>query len=336
MQTITHSSKNIHFIFDEFESVYALTSEKHDKLVTPVFDESFEELFRLFKEYGNVEYSPSLANKRFIPLNTGAKTKDTIIICISGGKDSFATILHYLKQGYKIYLYHLRGINFTYKDEYKTVQNLANRLDLPLTIEDIKLTGKQDWVEHPMKNMIIANMALQYGIRNNITTNIAFGNFSTSSLNLDPFDVCGGDCKEMWKAYEHIIQKVLPNFTIYTPLENFQDTINALLEKPEYLPYVQSCIGPYRYREYLHNRNEQRYGIQLPDHRCGSCWKCCLEYCVFCDNDIYEYNEAYYKHCLDILRRTLYTETGIKYDLQAVWQHYFFYDKNRSKFLLTY
>ena len=97
MQTITHSSKNIHSLFDEFESVYALTSERHDKLITPIFDDSFEELFNLFKEYGNVEYSPSLANKRFIPLNTGVKTKDTIIICISGGKDSFATILHYLK-----------------------------------------------------------------------------------------------------------------------------------------------------------------------------------------------------------------------------------------------
>lgn len=334
MQTITHEIKNIHSLFDEIENAYVLTSERRDKLVSPVYDESFEELFELFKEYGNVEYSPALCKKHFIPLDTAFSDEKTIIICVSGGKDSLATILHYLKQDYKIYLYHLKGINFTYKDEYKVVEELAERLKLPLIEEDVKLTGKQEWIEHPMKNMIIASMALQWGIRNKVTTQIAFGNFNTSSLKLDPFDVCAGDCKEMWSAYEKIIHRVLRDFSIQSPLTNFQDTIDAILQKPEYLEHTQSCIGPYRYREYLKTNNEKKYNIKLLPHRCGSCWKCCLEYCVFCDNDIFEYNEEYYKHCMRILRSTLYKETGIKYNLDETWKHYFFYDRSKSKWVV--
>ena len=143
MQTITHEIKNIHSIFDEIENAYALTSERRDKLVSPVYDESFEELFELFKEYGNVEYSPALCKKHFIPLDTAFSDEKTIIICVSGGKDSLATILRFLEGGYKVYLYHLKGINFTYKDEYKVVEELAEKLKLPLIEEDVKLTGKQ-------------------------------------------------------------------------------------------------------------------------------------------------------------------------------------------------
>ena len=331
MQTITHNAKNIHSIFDEIERAYVLTSEKRDKLVTPVFDESFEMLFELFKDYGNVEYSPALSKKHFIPLDTAFSDEKTIIICVSGGKDSLATILHYLKSDYKIYLYHLKGINFTYKDEYKVVEELAQKLNLPLFEEEIKLSGKQEWVEHPMKNMIIASMALQYGIRSKLTTNIAFGNFNTSTLDSDPFDVCAGDCKEMWEAYEKIIHRVLHNFSIQSPLVNFQDTIDSILKHSQYLEHTQSCIGPYRYREYLRTNNEKKYQITLPPHRCGSCWKCCLEYCVFCDNDIYEYNTSYYQHCLRILQSTLYKETGMKYNIDETWNHYFFYGKEKSK-----
>lgn len=333
MQLIEHSYKNIHQVFDEIETVYVMTSEKHcaQSLIKPVFDNCFKHLFSLFSEYGKVDYKCTYSNKPFTRLKLTHEDDKTIIICISGGKDSLATVFHYKELGYKIYLYHLKGINFTYKDEYKAVEQLADKLGLPLIFEGIKLSGKQEWIEHPMKNMLIANGALQYGIRNNITTNIAFGNFSTSSLESDPFDVCGGDCAEMWEAYETIIRRVIPQFKIKTPLTNFQDTINTLLKHSEYLELVQSCIGPYRYREYLKTNNEKKYNIKLLPHRCGSCWKCCLEYCVFCDNDILDFNEAYYWHCLKVLQTTLFKETGIKYNIDETWEHYFFYSQEKSK-----
>lgn len=330
MQTIIHSQPNIHPIFDEFDRVYSLTSNKTNKSLVPyVFSPSFKSIFDVFYTYGNVSYTKSYVKRDYKPIDI-SKNENTVVVCVSGGKDSIATVLYFRKRGYNIIMYHLRGINYTYKDEYKAVQILADKLHLPLVIEDVTLKGKQDWVEHPLKNMIIANMALQYAIRNKLGKRIAFGNFSSSSLNCDPFEVCGGDCAEMWEVYTKIIRGVIPRFNVLTPLENFQDTIDLLLYKPKLLPYIQSCIGAYRYREKLRKYNQQKYNIELPEHRCGSCWKCCLEYCVFCDKGVYEYNEKYYLHCLSILQGTLNKETGMKNSLYDVFNHYFFYSLSKS------
>lgn len=333
MQTIVHKYKNIHPIFDQFDRLYALTSVKQNRntLLSQVFHTSFASLIELFHTYGKTNYQVNLTGCHVGKL-TAAKRKKVITVCFSGGKDSLATALYYEKKGYVVFLYHLHGINKTYKDEDKAAKQLAQKAELPLHIEDITLTGNQDWVEHPMKNMIIANQALQWSITQGYGTDIAFGNFSTSTLLEDPFDVCGGDCREMWQAYEEIIDNIIPGFHIHTPLENFQSTIDILLEHKDLIHYTQSCIGPYRYREYLRTNNMSKYKIQLPAHRCGSCWKCCLEYIIFCDNDVYEYNEKYYKHCLKILQNTLYKETHRKYNLDETWEHYVFYDKNKSKY----
>lgn len=335
MQRVAEHPTYISPLFSEFDRAYALTSERtqRNSLFAQVFDYSFKELFDLFDEYGDAEYHVGYSAFKNVVKIPFPKARKTIIICCSGGKDSLATILHYKKKRYRVILYHLKGINLTYKDEWKSVEKIAEVLKLPLVTEEIKLVGRQEWVEHPMKNMILANMALQYGIKNNLTTKIAFGNFSTSSLDSDPFEVCGGDCAEMWDVYQNIMRRLIPDFRIFTPLHNFQDTIDALLEKPDLLKYTQSCIGAYRYREYLHKNNEEKYNIQLPPHNCGSCWKCCLEYCVFCDNGVYEYNEEYYKHCLDILRKTLRRENGEKYSINEVFDHYFFYSREKSKYL---
>ena len=334
MQTVTHEQPNIHPLFTEIEKAYAVTSvKKHEgRLVPFVFDYSFVQTFSMFEQYGHTEYDVRYTKYPQKAVKLPAKRKKTIIICCSGGKDSVASILHYKQAKYKIYLYHLKGINLTYKDEFKAVERIGKLLDIPVIFEEVKLNGKQEWVEHPLKNWIIANCALQYGIREGITTNIAFGNFNTSTLQDDPFEVCGGDCQEMWECYERIIQKIVPDFHVQIPFANFQDTIDCFVQNPELLPYAQSCIGPYRYREYLKKKNEKTYNIQLNEHRCGSCWKCCLEYCVVCDKGIYEYNEGYYEHCLEILRRTLQREKHHRYNFEKTWDHYFFYGKEQSKY----
>lgn len=334
MQTIEHSLHNIHPIFDDIEQLYRITSERSysdNALVKYEYNDAFRALLRAFEEYGGINYRVSLKKSKYERIRT-PRRKKTVLLCYSGGKDSTATALWYKEHGYKVYLYHVKGINLTYKDEWKTVEKLAEKLDMPLIIENVKLKGKQEWIEHPMKNMIVANMALQYGIKNKLTAQVAFGNFSSSSLDTDPFDVCGGDCREMWEAYNEIIQTVIPSFEMHTPLTNMQDTLDILMKHKDIAVLCQSCIGPYRYRDYLGKNNRLKYKLDLPEHRCFSCWKCCLEYIVYADNDIYEYNEEMYKHCLQILKKTIKTEQGITVKLDDVWEHYFFYSKDRSKY----
>ena len=337
MQTITHIQPNLNPLFTEFEYLYAITSERHNvqnQLIPPAISNIFIPLLHLFQDYGNAEYHVKFHEYHVNKIKLEKYSKKNIIVCFSGGKDSLATALYYMQKKYDVHLYHLKGINKTYKDEYLTAKKLAEMLGLPLYTDEIQLKGEQEWTEHPLKNMILANMALQYGIRTGIGTNIAFGNFYTSTLEEDPFDVCGGDCKEMWQEYNKVIQYIIPGFEVCTPLQNFQTTIDILCKYPEYISYTQSCIGPYRYREYLHKNNQIKYNIELPEHRCGSCWKCCLEYIIFCDKGIYDYNEAYYNHCIDILQTTLYKETGIKYNKNDTFNHYIFYDRSQSKWVV--
>ena len=138
------------------------------------------------------------------------KDKKSIIVCFSSGKDSIATVKHYMEQGYKVYLYHLRRINPPLYDEYIQAQELADYWNIPIFVDTVKLSGNHEYVEHPMKNYIIANGALQYGIREGITTSIAFGNYRTSSLQYDNFEFCGGDDIEMWDIYNSIISTIIP------------------------------------------------------------------------------------------------------------------------------
>ena len=210
MQIIKHPQPNIHTVFDEFEKLYAITSIKQsdNRLLPYVFNEVFESIFDLFSDYGDINYTVSYKKGKYKRVRR-VNRKNRMIVCFSGGKDSTATALYWVEQGYEVYLYHLKGINKTYKDEWKSAEVVAEKLNLPLIIEEIELQGNQDWVEHPLKNMIVANMALQYGIRNKITCNISFGNFSSSTLDSDPFEVCGGDCKELWDVYKDIMCNII-------------------------------------------------------------------------------------------------------------------------------
>lgn len=334
MQLIKHEKDNLYQLFTEFDNVYTHTSSrKKHYLVEPVFDPVFQDLFNMFKSYG---YSFNITYKdKELKVPKVSKTKGkNIIVCFSGGKDSIATVKYYQQRGYNVYLYHMKGINYTYKDEYLMAEKASAFLQVPLYIDTVNLKGNHDYIEHPMKNMIIANGALQYGIRENIGTEIAFGNYTTSTLRDDNFEICGGDDCEMWELYENIISKYIPNFKIHRVLENLNDTLKTFVENPELIPYAQSCIGPYRYKQYLRKNNQEKYHIQLPESHCGSCWKCCLEYCVFTDKGILEYNPEYYKHCMVILQKTLRMETKQKCNFEDVWNHYFFYDKCESNFWL--
>ena len=338
MQVIKHSSdfEYIDPLFKAIDTLYAFTSvrEQNSPLFSSVFSGLFCPVFNLFTVYGNCHYKYEVEPYRGKNgLNLGTYDPKNIIVCISGGKDSFATAYHYKKTGWNVYLYHVKGLNQTYKDEHLAAKRVADYLQLPLIQEEVSYSGSHEWTEHPLKNWIFGYMAINWGIRNGIGYKIATGNFKTSSLRVDPFDVCGGDCREMWEAFEKVVQSIIPDFKVYQPNKNYQTALNLLVKDPEALKVVQSCIGPYRYREYLHKNNSKKYGIELLPHRCGSCWKCCAEYIYFTDHNVLEYNEGFYQHCLEVLCETKKKETGIKLEPLEIWDEYMLYPISKSKHL---
>ena len=329
MQKIIHTDyKNVHPIMDEIERFYSLSSVRKDESLLPLqLDTSFSELVSLFDIYGGVHYNVEFVDKQYKKLSLPQYDKKNIIVCFSGGKDSTSVALHYKKLGYNVYLYHVTGLNKTYYNEHVCAEAIAKELGLPLQIEDVSYKGVHEWVEHPIKNMVLANLALSYGIRENISTKIAVGNFYTSSLIDDNFEVCAGDDVEMWHAYEHIISRIIPKFKIYIANRNYQTAYNTFLQHPSLMTKTISCLTPNRFRELFRKRTHNKYNVALWDNRCGCCWKCASEYIWCADHNLQEYNADYYQHCLEVLANTATKETGLKYYPDTVWYRYFFYNK---------
>jgi hypothetical protein len=332
-QYVTHSWKNMNPLFTMVDELYKRISAnlEGESLIPLKLDSSFKSLCDILSQYVYHFSEPEYTEVDVEPIKVDNAERNTIV-CLSGGKDSVATALLYKKLGYNVYLYHLYGINRGYLNESSNIPEIAKMLDCEYFVDSCTLHGQHEFFEHPMKNMIIANGALHWGISKGIGTDIAFGNFQDSYLADNQFDVCAGDCVEMWKAYEAIISRFIDGFTIHMPLPNTNESLYMMESHPDLLAKTISCILPYRFQLTRKQTNEYKFGIKLPDNRCGSCWKCCMEYIYYADHGVYEYHHDYYLHCLVVLAKCLYKETGKHTkNIEEVWNMYLFYDIHKSK-----
>lgn len=336
MQIVQRTQPNALPIMDDIDRLYCQLSEfESGTLVKQRYDESFSMLVGTFEEFTehkwNIEY-----DKRDYP-EIESFNPDNIVLTFSGGKDSVASALRYKEMGYNVYLYHMRHINPALSDEWKCAQKLANMLELPIYFDDIHFKGYHCWTEHPMKNMLIANGALSYGIREGITTHIAFGNYTTSYLEDNYFARCAGDCMDMWEAYNDIIQRCIPDFKMDVNLKNMGETLSVLADRRDLLDESLSCLCRHSLRDYRRNWVKEKYGIELFNKRCGSCYKCCAEYIYMADHDKLPYSEDYYKYCLEQLYKVAQVEKVPVTDITDVWKHFIFHpiEESRLKSILN-
>ena len=331
MQRVERLQPNVSPIMDEIDTIYAYLSDfPSPSLIKPTYDESFRELIDTFNAWGDCRWSVGFSDDGcYTQLEELSNNK--VILCFSGGKDSIAAAMRYREQGFDVYLYHMRHINPSFADEWECAKKTAEILEMPIYFDDIKFKGYHKWTEHPMKNMLIANGALSYGVREGITTNIAFGNYITSYLEDNVFDRCAGDCMDMWDSYNAIIQKVLPNFKMMAILDNMGDTLDTLADRRDLLDMSLSCLCRHSLRDYRRQWVKDTFGIELFNHRCGSCYKCCVEYIYMADNGKMPFSEDYYKYCLDKLYKVAIIERVPVFSLYSLWEHFIFYPIQKSK-----
>lgn len=228
---------------------------------------------------------------------------NNIIVCFSGGKDSVATAIKYKKLGYKVYLYHVQGINGSYTDEWIRAKDVAEYLGLPLYIEKVKRKGKSSYFEHCMKNQVIASLALNYGIQNNIGCSIAFGDFLDDTVETGLFNKNWSDTQEMWNEYVKYIKMFVPNFTLNITFNNYLETLDVVSDDLVLMSKIQGCMSSPRYKGKLRSINNKKYNISLLENRCGSCWKCCVEYVYLVDANKIPFNKGMYEHCIDVFKK---------------------------------
>lgn len=336
MQRVNSDIPLCHPLLNEIDALYAdlSVSEERKKLIPTTYDISLKKTVEIFKEQADIKRSYKYVREDIKPLELPDYNRKNIIVCFSGGKDSFGVARHYQKLHYNVYLYHLKGLNATYCGEYSehlVAQKAAEYMNLPLAIEEVTYTGYHEWIEHPMKNMVMASRALSWGVRNGITTKIAVGSFKSAFLDDNVFDVCAGDCVEMWQAYDRIIRRIVPKYHTYIPNENYQTAYELIKKEPQALEVLISCMTPNRFRKSFRERTVSRYGIDLLPNRCGCCWKDCVEYIWFADRSLIPLNKRYYVHCLEVLANNHQKETGMRYfSVRNLWSDYFFYPINDS------
>lgn len=288
-------------------------------------NENFRDLCEILSA-NMFDYSIPEVKDFTVPVIEYGVTRDKeITVCLSGGKDSAAVAFYYKKLGYKVHLYHATGVNKAYGDEKKAAEKIAAYLGCDLFTERLELNGTQPFIEHPMKNYVIANGAIHYCLANKYPLCIAFGNFSQAHLDDNPFEVCAGDCVEMWDAYSKIIRSVLPTFELLLPLKSNWDTFQILSEDWELFKLSVSCMSPFRFRAHWKHRTEEKYNVRIFENRCGCCWKDCMESVWLMDKGHMDYNEPFYRHCIGILLQTIYKEAGDKVSVEDAWKHYMFY-----------
>ena len=364
MQAVIHLYRNKSRVFNMLEGLYKYCSDT-DYMIDDILwlDESFRDLCDILQSRLLIFRMPEIKDMNLSMIeaaHTGthrldklcdsvrqsvygevagdvspaALRSDTkeVTVLFSGGKDSAAVAFHYKKLGYKVHLYHAAGVNKAYGDEKRAAQRIADYLGCDLFIDNIRLEGTHRFIEHPLKNYVIANGALHYCLNKGYAPVLATGNFNRSILDMNEFEVCGGDCIEMWDAYKKIIQSVLPEFDLLVPLETNADTFEILRNDWELFSLAVSCMSPFRFREHWKHRTEQKYNVKIFENRCGCCWKCCLEAMWLMDNNEMQYDEPFYLHCIKILENTIKKETGSPADcLQDIWDNYMFYPLEQSK-----
>lgn len=328
MQRVIHAYINQSRIFNMLEGIHAYISDTTEEFDDVLWlDDSFEDLCDILESNLFIFYRPLLKHFDLPEIEHKPITEDNkeIVVLLSGGKDSAAVAYYYKKLGYKVHLYHATGINKAYGDEKKAAERVAEYLGCDLYIDKLNANGTHQYIEHPLKNYAIANGAIHYALKNDIPPLIATGNFNQSRLDLNPFEVCAGDCIEMWQAYEKIVKRVIPDFRVEVPFDTNAKTFETLKEDWELFGLTVSCMTPFRFREITKHNVEQKYGVRLFDNRCGSCWKCAVEYVWLMDTGAMEYNEGFYEHCLGVFINTIHKEFNRKASLQEAWDNYMFY-----------
>ena len=170
--------------------------------------------------------------------------------------------------------------------------------------------GKKFWIEHPLKNQLIATFAIAYCLNNGLPTTLSFGNYQDETAEKSNFGVNWTDNCNLWDAYNSFIKGFVDGAKVEIPLEKEWSGLSILNDNASLIPLVQSCLMTVRDRESLRQKNHKKYNIKILPNRCGSCYKCCLEYIYFCDNHKLPYNREFYKHCLEILKKKYGDYTG--------------------------
>ena len=226
-----------------------------------------------------------------------------VLIGLSGGLDSVYHAARLQEQGYEVVGVHIKGLNRNSSSfEYNSVKRIARLLGLQVHVVTFN-TPRQEFADNPFKNQLVLSIMLDIGVSEGIYR-YALGSDYCTPLSESTAGFTITDAAEVNQMYWQGVQEHFPQAELIF--------IDGDTKKAERLCYlwnkdrrlvdaVSSCIAPMRYRRHLHQQNAVKYDISLLSDRCGSCYKCCMEYLLLVHTGQINGDKRYEAKCWDVL-----------------------------------
>jgi len=203
-----------------------------------------------------------------------------VVVCFSGGKDSLAAALKLRASGRLVRLLHIAGINRYLSHELHNAEALAEELSLPLDVLRVSISGKSEWIENPIRNLLILALAADYASQRGIR-DYCLGDTMDDKLD-EKTTGCGlSDAQEFIEASGRLLSRY---YRMNPPLHLIEsDTDSHLtvqrLGSRTIRELMAACNMPLRFRA-LHRRSMlSRFpDLDLLPGRCGACHKCAAEW----------------------------------------------------------
>ncbi len=234
------------------------------------------------------------------PKAMGGASPNRALVLFSGGKDSTSAALKLRDEGLDVTGFFVRGINRAYPDEIDTARTVARLINLPLKIAEVKQTGRTAQKENPVKNHLLLALAIDHGLRNGYGT-YACGNRLDESIEHVEYDCGWSDGIETFRAAKTHFEAACPGVDVRAAvLADKSDTFITLCRyAPQAIVAANGCMLPPYRRPAIIKANRAKYGIDLLPGRCGSCYKCGLEFAMLSFVGALPRNPAFYRHCME-------------------------------------
>ena len=245
-------------------------------------------------------------NVNFTPIDIPGRVaqvpkNNKVMVGLSGGLDSVYLMHRLIEQGYDVTAVHIAGLNREYaKHEEKAAAAAAKRAGARF-MKFTVFPPKQAFPDNPWKNQLILSIMLENGAKIGIYR-YAVGSDWTTPLSEAVVGFTITDSVEVYREYWNGVQQRFPQAELVFIPDNVKkyDRLSYLFDRGA-LEDISSCVAPHRFRQSLHEKNEAKYGIHLLPGRCGSCYKCAMEYILLVEAGRIEKDSAFYEHSWNTL-----------------------------------
>ena len=241
----------------------------------------------------------------------------TCWVAFSGGKDGMAAALLIRELGYTPLLYHVRGINRSWPNEYVYASSAATAADMRMVVDRVAVSGKKkSFIELPVKNQVIISLMVARMLDNGGAVWSMGANEADTPEASNPLFNWSDTTIAMDTWAAHMEARVF-GLRFLRLLRNEAHSL-AIVAKYGLLPYVNGCMSPLRFRKYWRAENVKKFGDAILPGRCGICYKCWSERLMLEELGVVPVHEKFRERALAGLARLVKNDQLVEWHGTAV------------------